>query len=114
MCHVFLITLWLLVQSAPAFTWEIHIANVKNGIAEFEEGKNAHLSCSASDLPTGIAPKIHWIDTDSQVIKSRVMSWREVSAKHEGRYKCVVDVDGEERKEVVELRVHSKFLSKYF
>lgn len=40
------------------------------------------------------------------------MVWHNLNAEHEGKYKCVVNVDDEEQKEIVELKVHSKSLKK--
>lgn len=68
-----------------------------------------HLSCSVTNLPEGAVPEIHWIDANSRIIKSRFIVWHNLNAEHEGKYKCVVTVDGEETKEIIELKVHSKF-----
>ncbi|KAI6177052.1 hypothetical protein M3Y97_00865500 [Aphelenchoides bicaudatus] len=109
-----LIAAWLLAIGVFARDWEIHVTNAENGVAEFEENTNAHLSCSVTNLPAGSAtPEIHWIDINSQVIKSRFMVWHHLGVEHEGKYKCVVTVDGEEAREIVELKVHKypKFLT---
>lgn len=102
-----LITLWIIISSS--FAWEIHVSNSENGIAEFEEGSNAHLSCSVKDLPEGVTPEIYWIGLNSQIIRSRFMVWHHLSSEHEGKYKCVVNLEGQEAKEMIDLKIRSMF-----
>jgi hypothetical protein len=107
MSALWLIAIWLLIQST--FAWKIHVSNSENGMAEFEEGSNSHLSCSVKDLPEGAVPEIYWIGLNSQKIKSRFMVWHDLSSEHEGKYKCVVNVDGEESVEIIDVKIHSMF-----